>query len=321
MAQTPVESMALFRSAISRYFPKYDLELVLLLSVCVTLMIRGLSQPLCLLLLGPASVGKTTLLELIKGIQMHGDPLIVWRDNITPAAIVSGAPGIEPEEMLINQLNGHVLAVPELAPISSNQQSKQLYSDLIRLLDGTGGLVRATGNGTRGLDQSMRWAMLGAIVRLSDKMHKEMQNLGTRMVFLRLRPTELTFDQSVAELTKLPTKRSYLEKLEIGRQLVTGFFDSIQKFFPNGVRWDEKNDNPQIKSYIARIALLITTLSANIVKEVKSEPGVPQKPDPKRMMMICYSVSCGHGFLNGRTSLTMDAVSYTHLTLPTILLV
>ena len=82
--------------------------------------------------------------------------------------------------------------------------------------------------------------------------------------------------------------------------------DSIQKFFPNGVRWDEKNDNPQIKSYIARIALLITTLSANIVKEVKSEPGVPQKPDPKRMMMICYSISCGHGFLNGRTSLTMD---------------
>ena len=79
-----------------------------------------------------------------------------------------------------------------------------------------------------------------------------------------------------------------------------------EKFFPNGVRWDEKNDNPQIKSYIARIALLITTLAANIVKEVKSEPGVPQKPDPKRMMMICYSISCGHGFLNGRTSLTMD---------------
>ena len=83
-----------------KYFPDRELELDILIAVCASFFIKDITQPIALFLLGNPSSGKSTLLEIIKEL-----PVILWRDNLTPAALLSASPNIEPEDQLLNQLN------------------------------------------------------------------------------------------------------------------------------------------------------------------------------------------------------------------------
>lgn len=310
MAQKSNEDVNLFVDAISRYFPDNAFELLIVLAACCNLLIRGLSQPICILLLGRAGSGKTSLLELIKDIQIHDDKLIIWEDDLTPARFVSGHPNVDPDNMLVNKLDRHVLAVAELAPISQNQQSKRLWGYIVRLLDGHS-LVRGVSGGDVGNTNSMRWIMLAAIVKISQKMNEDMQNMGPRTVCLRLkRRRNGSFRSIVNKLSKQMTSRSYTEKLVIGRRLVNDFVSSIVKANPNGIRWNPDHDNKVAIDYISSISVLITTLSGNIIKESKNDSGTPDEdePDAQRMYAIIYGICAGFEFLYGNSSITLNSL-------------
>ena len=153
--------MDLFHRTIAKYFPDRILELDILVAICASFFIRDISQPMALFLLGNPSSGKSTLLEIIKEL-----PVILWRDNLTSAALLSASPNIAPEDQLLHQLEGKVLTIPEFAPLANNAQAKQIMPDFTRLLDGNA-FVRHTGNGVIGTTEAVAATL--ASVTVPDK--------------------------------------------------------------------------------------------------------------------------------------------------------
>jgi len=261
---------------------------------------------MALFLLGNPSSGKSTLLEMIKEL-----PVILWRDNLTPAALLSASPNIAPEDQLLHQLEGKVLTIPEFAPLANNAQAKQIMPDFTRLLDGNA-FVRHTGNGVIGTTEAQRFNMLGAMVRVSPKLWELFGNMGPRLVFLRLPDRQQSLDQTVTRLTKLSSKRSYTEKLEVARKIVLAFYENIAKYYPDGVTWNKEADDKETIQKIAKLAVLVTKMRAIIPKENRQYVGKPQVEDPTRIYMTLLGICKCVAFIRGRTHITAEelAVAY-----------
>ena len=298
--------MDLFHRTIAKYFPDRILELDILVAICASFFIRDISQPMALFLLGNPSSGKSTLLEMIKEL-----PVILWRDNLTPAALLSASPNIAPEDQLLHQLEGKVLTIPEFAPLANNAQAKQIMPDFTRLLDGNA-FVRHTGNGVIGTTEDQRFNMLGAMVRVSPKLWELFGNMGPRLVFLRLPDRQQSLDQTVTRLTKLSSKRSYTEKLEVVRKIVLAFYENIAKYYPDGVTWNKEADDKETIQKIAKLAVLVTKMRAIIPKENRQYVGKPQIEDPTRIYMTLLGICKCVAFIRGRTHITAEelAVAY-----------
>ena len=304
--QTFKQSMDLFHRTIAKYFPDRILELDILVAICASFFIRDISQPMALFLLGNPSSGKSTLLEMIKEL-----PVILWRDNLTPAALLSASPNIAPEDQLLHQLEGKVLTIPEFAPLANNAQAKQIMPDFTRLLDGNA-FVRHTGNGVIGTTEAQRFNMMGAMVRVSPKLWELFGNMGPRLVFLRLPDRQQSLDQTVTRLTKLSSKRSYTEKLEVARKIVLAFYENIAKYYPDGVTWNKEADDKETIQKIAKLAVLVTKMRAIIPKENRQYVGKPQIEDPTRIYMTLLGICKCVAFIRGRTHITAEelAVAY-----------
>jgi len=295
MPQTFEESMDLFHRSISRYFPDRTLELDILIAICASFLIKDITQPIALFLLGNPASGKSTLLEIIKEL-----PVILWRDNLTPAALLSAAPNVEPEDQLLHQLNNKVLTIPELAPLINNKNAKELMPDFTRLLDGNS-FVRHTGYGRIGSTEQQKFNMVGAIVRITPKMFELFGNMGPRLVFLRLPDREQTLHEAVTRLTRLGVERSYTEKLQVARQLVLAFYENIIRFYPNGVTWDKRHDDKHTIDQIAKLAVLVSKLRAITPKENGKYVGKPLVEDPTRIYMTLLGIVRCFAFINGKT--------------------
>ena len=287
--------MDLFHKTIAKYFPDRILELDILVAICASFFIRDISQPMALFLLGNPSSGKSTLLEIIKEL-----PVILWRDNLTSAALLSASPNIAPEDQLLHQLEGKVLTIPEFAPLANNAQAKQIMPDFTRLLDGNA-FVRHTGNGVIGTTEAQRFNMLGAMVRVSPKLWELFGNMGPRLVFLRLLDRKQSLDQTVNRLTKLASDRSYTEKLEVARKIVLAFYENIAKFYPDGISWDKDKDDKDILDQIAKLAVLVTKMRAVMPKENRQYVGNPLAEDPTRIYMTLLGICRCVAFTRGRT--------------------
>ncbi len=304
--QTFKQSVDLFHKTMKKYFPDRELELDILVSVCASFFIKDITQPIALFLLGNPSSGKSTLLEIIKEL-----PVILWRDNLTPAALISASPNIAPEDQLLNQLDGKVLTIPELAPLVNNKDAKTIMPDFVRLLDGNS-FVRQTGFGAIGSTAAQRFNMLGAIVRISPKLWELFGNMGPRLVFIRLPDREQSLDQTVNRLTKLASDRSYTEKLEVARKIVLAFYENIAKFYPDGISWNKEKDDKETLDQIAKLAVLVTKMRAVLPKENRQYVGNPLAEDPTRIYMTLLGIVRCVAFIRGRTYVSAEelAVAY-----------
>ena len=301
--QTFEQSVDVFHRTMSKYFPDRALELDILVAICASFFIKDITQPIALFLLGNPSSGKSTLLEIIKEL-----PVILWRDNLTSASLLSAAPNIEPEDQLLNQLEGKVLTIPEFAPMANNKEAKQLMPDFTRLLDGNS-FVRHSGYGVIGQTKAQRFNMIGAMVRVSPKMWDLFGNMGPRLVFLRLPDREQSLNQTVTRLTKLSSDRSYTEKLEVARKLVLAFYQNITRFYPNGISWTKEDDNAETLDHIAKLSVLVTKMRAVLPKQNKKYEGKPLVEDPTRIYMALTGIVKSCAFIRGRTYISPDELS------------
>ena len=304
--QTFKQSIDLFHKTMKKYFPDREFELDILVAVCASFFIKDITQPIALFLLGNPSTGKSTLLEMIKEL-----PVILWRDNLTPAALLSASPNIEPEDQLLHQLDGKVLTIPELAPLVNNKDAKTIMPDFVRLLDGNS-LVRHTGYGMLGGTEAQKFNMLGAIVRISPKLWELLGNMGPRLVFIKLPDREQSLDQTVNRLTKLASDRSYTAKLEVARKIVLAFYENIAKFYPDGISWNKDKDDKETLDKIAKLAVLVTKLRAVIPKENRQYVGTPLVEDPTRIYMTLLGIVRCVAFIRGRTHVSDEELAVAH---------
>ena len=301
--QTFEQSVNLFHKTMSKYFPDRALELDILVAICASFFVKDITQPIALFLLGNPSSGKSTLLEIIKEL-----PVILWRDNLTSAALLSAAPNVEPEDQLLHQLEGKVLTMPEFAPMANNKQAKQLMPDFTRLLDGNS-FVRHSGYGVIGTTKAQRFNMIGAMVYVSPKLWELFGNMGPRLVFLRLPDREQSLDKTVTRLTKLSSDRSYTEKLEVARKIVLAFYENITKFYPNGITWNKTDDDAETLEQIAKLAVLVTKMRAVLPKQNQKYEGKPLVEDPTRIYMTLYGIVKCYAFIRGRTHVSPNELA------------
>ena len=135
-------------SIIERYFPdKFFYLKIVLASGYATLFINGITQPISLFLLGDPSTKKSSLLEIMRGLNK-----VLWSDIFSPASFVSGARDIGGEDLL-PRLRNRCLVTPELGVLFKDRNLPQTLGLLTRLLDGFG-YVRHTGFGEVGIPVS-----------------------------------------------------------------------------------------------------------------------------------------------------------------------
>ena len=298
--QTFKQSVDLFHRTMSKYFPDRTLELDILIAICASFFVKDITQPIALFLLGNPATGKSTLFEIIKEL-----PVILWRDNLTSASLLSAAPNIEPGDQLLHQLDRKVLTIPEFAPLANNKEAKQLMPDFTRLLDGNS-FVRHSGYGVIGSTEAQKFNMIGAMVRVSPKLWDLFGNMGPRLVFLRLPDREQSLDQTVTRLTKLSSDRSYTEKLEVARKIVLAFYQNITKFYPNGITWNKEDDHVDTLDQIAKLAVLVAKMRAVLPKQSQKYEGKPLVEDPTRIFMTLSGIVKCYAFIHGKTHVSPD---------------
>ncbi len=160
-------------------------------------------QPTSLIYVGPSGSAKTLVCTLLTPDGKHEElkEWIIRVDKFTPASFVTHASNVKKEKLkdidLLPKIKDRCLITKELAPLFRGKETdlQDNFSILITVLDGKG-LVSTSGvQGTRGYDGDISFSWLGATTPLSNRVHKLMAQLGTRLVFYNTDGEEKTIDE------------------------------------------------------------------------------------------------------------------------------
>ena len=287
-------------SIIERYFPdKFFYLKLVLASGYATLFINGITQPISLFLLGDPSTKKSTLLEIMRGLDR-----VLWSDIFSPASFVSGARDIEGGDLL-PRLRNRCLVTPELGVLFKDRNLPQTLGLLTRLLDGFG-YVRHTGFGEVGVHENVRFNWCAAIVKIQPKIWDLLGHLGHRLLFLHLENENESAEAVENRLVRMITEdRDYIEKLSICRNAVIAFFQNIQARYPNGVTWNTAMDNPRAKRIIAKAALMLKCLRGTIDPKDATDTIFEE---PTRLTQSFYNICRGYALMHYRTRIILNDV-------------
>ena len=287
-------------SIISRYFPdKFFYLKLILASGYATLFINGITQPISLFLLGDPSTKKSTLLEIMRGLDR-----VLWSDIFSPASFVSGARDIEGGDLL-PRLRNRCLVTPELGVLFKDRNLPQTLGLLTRLLDGMG-YVRHTGFGEVGVHENVRFNWCAAIVKIQPKIWNLLGHLGHRLLFLHLENVTESVEAVENRLIRMITEdRDYNEKLSICRLATISYFQKIQARYPNGVTWNTAMDNPQAKRMIVRAALMLKSLRGTIDPKDATNTIFEE---PTRLTQSFYNICRGYALMHDRTHVIFNDV-------------
>ena len=280
-------------SIISRYFPdKFFYLKLILASGYATLFINGITQPISLFLLGDPSTKKSTLLEIMRGLDR-----VLWSDIFSPASFVSGARDIEGGDLL-PRLRNRCLVTPELGVLFKDRNLPQTLGLLTRLLDGMG-YVRHTGFGEVGVHENVRFNWCAAIVKIQPKIWNLLGHLGHRLLFLHLENDTESVEAVENRLIRMITEdRDYNEKLSICRNAVIAYFQKIQARYPNGVIWNTAMDERSAKQLIVRAALMLKSLRGTIDPKDATNTIFEE---PTRLTQSFYNICRGYALMHDRT--------------------
>ena len=287
-------------SIISRYFPdKFFYLKLILASGYATLFINGITQPISLFLLGDPSTKKSTLLEIMRGLDM-----VLWSDIFSPASFVSGARDIEGGDLL-PRLRNRCLVTPELGVLFKDRNLPQTLGLLTRLLDGMG-YVRHTGFGEVGVHENVRFNWCAAIVKIQPKIWNLLGHLGHRLLFLHLENDTESVEAVENRLIRMITEdRDYNEKLSICRNAVIAYFQKIQARYPNGVIWNTAMDERSAKQLIVRAALMLKSLRGTIDPKDATNTIFEE---PTRLTQSFYNICRGYALMHDRTHVIFNDV-------------
>ena len=280
-------------SIISRYFPdKFFYLKLILASGYATLFINGITQPISLFLLGDPSTKKSTLLEIMRGLDR-----VLWSDIFSPASFVSGARDIEGGDLL-PRLRNRCLVTPELGVLFKDRNLPQTLGLLTRLLDGMG-YVRHTGFGEVGVHENVRFNWCAAIVKIQPKIWDLLGHLGHRLLFLHLENDSESVEAVENRLIRMITEdRDYNEKLSICRLATISYFQKIQAKYPNGVTWNIAMDEQSAKQLIVRAALMLKSLRGTIDPKDATNTIFEE---PTRLTQSFYNICRGYALMHDRT--------------------
>jgi len=174
------------REVIRQHYPALWPQTHAFLSAMSSLCFADFSLPVTMIAIGPSGSGKT---EPLTWIMRSGSEHIIRSDSFTPKSFVSHSANIKKDDLkkidLLPRLKDRCLCTKELAPLFAGREDdlRVAFAQLTSVLDGEG-LVSSSGTqGTRGYEERIIFAWLGATTPPQNRVFQLMAALGTRLFF------------------------------------------------------------------------------------------------------------------------------------------
>ena len=301
-------------------FPDRYNALEICMSVKAQLLIEDLTQPFALILMGPPSTYKTTILNVIDSL-----PETYNSDKFTPKSFVSHSANSKKEDLekidLLPRIRNKVFITKELGPLFSGNEDALMENIgiMTRILDGNGLQIDSGVHGQRGYTGDYCFMWLGAVVDIPPKIWKIMGNLGPRIYFLRLFEKQETSLEKKERIRKNITEKPHKERVSACSDAINDFWqylDSNPNFNNNQkIEWNREKDDSKTFNGIIDTAVLLSKLRATIPSwhtEDSDSSGsnyhfeMPTVEDPTRASNALYNLARGHAIIHGRNSISAD---------------
>lgn len=297
-------------SAVSTHFPTLSTVVEICLSVALQLKISDIDNPFALVLIGPPSGSKTTVINMFK----HFKDGTFYLDAFTPASFVSHSANsrrgdLEQNVDLLPKIKDKLFLTPEMGVLFSQDGERLVdtFGKLTRLLDGEGLETSSGVHGVRGYSGRNVFMWLGASTPIRYNVWKVLGNLGPRLFFYSM-PELIDSDDLDSVNLMLHGVHRYRDNVELCKKLVSDF---LSLYWDNGpLTWNhEKNDDEACRQITIYTTLLVRLRGVIDSKALDDEEGAdPLVEMPGRAGTLLTNLARGHALLEGRSFITMSDV-------------
>ncbi len=301
-----------------RHFPGKFWVLEMCLAVRSILLIKDISLPFMLVLLGQPSSGKSTEISFV---DFPDDSYSV--DSFTPKAMLSHMASKSEEELakidMLGKIDGKVFLTSDLAPIFSVREDnlREIIGMLTRILDGQGYKKDSGAHSQRKYDKVF-FVWIGAIVEVPRKVWPIIASLGPKIYFLRI-DTEISFEEEQEKILKNLEGISYEQKVAEVKQAVKEYLDVVKTFpgLKDGkIPWNSAKEDKHIKRKMIHYSQLLARLRGHVpTDDTKGHGGTnygflsPIIEDPDRATVSLYNLAKGHAVGCARNYITEEDLS------------
>ena len=308
-----VELKVDWKSVVEENFLECSPAVAACLSCSAALLLEDVSVCPAVVLVGPPSTAKTTVLDFF---EIEG--LTHKLDAFSAKAMVSHFASKDPSVLLkqvdmLPQIRHKVVFVADLSPMFSKRVDDLMENIgiLTRVLDGQGYVSHSGVHGRRGEHGDYRFGFVAATTPIGGQVWRVMSSLGPRLMLFDMPVHEETMAEQRKDMVGT---RTYADKVAICRKVVSSTLTDVWNdngAQVGGLTWDRANDPEEVLNGIIKLAELGVVLRSVTSKErvitgheYEYSPAVME--GPARYRQSLYNLARGHAIVNGRHNLIIE---------------
>ena len=302
------------KEIVSQHFPEYWKHIELCLATTATLLLKDNSNPTAIVLIGVPSTGKSTVLDLFRGIEN----ITYTSDGFTAKAFVSHYADKKQNKLknidLLERITKKCFIISDLGTIFGKRREDLAESlgILTRILDGRGFANDSGVHGRREVLGDRMFSMLCGTTPFGYKVWDEMGRFGSRLIFLTMPDTQLDSEDIIQ---RLKGDSSYGEKNKICQEAVKSFLEGLWKTTGGfrSVDWNNKEMSDNVLRNIIEFGQLLSRLRGMIQKMYQDREGdfqhqAPIIESPQRVISLLLNLAKGRAVIYGRDQITQEDI-------------
>jgi hypothetical protein len=288
------------KKEVERWWPRQWPIHAACLSTAATLLLENVGQCVALILIGASGVGKGSILY---GYGLAQDT--IFRSKFTAASILSSYGDAKRQDLesraLFRLVKHRLFVCSDLNPLlktGDRDRLSRFYADLAVWLDGEGVVYDSGTHGPMGERGDFTFAMVGAATPFRPTVWRSMAELGPRLLFVRLNPS----NDPDADLPA----RVYDQARDACGEAVREFLNWLFTVFPRRSQpWRECTpDQERRLKRLCRLSALSQSYGGGNLALLRGEE--PVRPTPSHLFQRLSTLTHAHALLHGRTSLSPD---------------
>lgn len=316
------EAMSRVEAVIGEHFPEVLGPVKAALAVAAVGCFSDNEQPTTLVLLAPASAGKSMGLNFMTPTGTD-DPLSEFfyrSDKFTPASFVTHRADLDEEGLakidLLPRLKDRTLISRELAPLFTGKRDELMstFAILTAVLDGKGYMSDSGAHGQRGYSEPINFQWLGATTPLSPEVLSVMATLGPRIVFYDAdRPRQST--QALVAFAQRPSQDKAKEACQ---EAVRDFlFKLYAQHPPRSLDSQQLRIDARSIRQVVLWAQVLVALRASMSGDSNTDRFETTAVEhPERVLGILKNFALGSALAHGRTEVNeYDLGQVAHIAL------
>jgi len=302
-----------WKSVVEENFIECSPAVAACLSCSAALLLNDVSVCPAVVLVGPPSTAKTTVLDFF-----NVDGLTHKLDAFSAKAMISHFAAASESELakkvdMLPQIKHKIVFVADLSPMFSKRVDDLMENIgiLTRVLDGQGYISHSGVHGRRGEHGDYRFGFIAATTPIGGQVWRVMSSLGPRLMLFDMPVHQETLAEQRDDMVGIST---YADKVATCREAVSSTLAKVWNdngAQVGGLHWDRAADPEPILDYIIRLAELGVVLRSVVAKEkvitgteYEYSPAILE--GPARYRQSLYNLARGHALVNGRRTLTME---------------